>query len=114
MVWLRAILYSAIFVTVFFVAIPGWILGTNGGDEPVGGLSRAAAMLVLAAAVLLLGEAILFASWALVAYAAAFWVAAHLLVLVYEEPTLARRFDDYSAYRASVSRWIPHPARSRT
>jgi len=39
---------------------------------------------------------------------ALFWLAFHLFVLAYEEPTLQRTFGaEYEAYRANVQRWIP-------
>jgi protein-S-isoprenylcysteine O-methyltransferase Ste14 len=41
-------------------------------------------------------------------YAVLFLLAAHVFVVLYEEPTSARRFgDQYTAYKASVRRWIP-------
>jgi len=44
----------------------------------------------------------------LAAYAAAIWLAFHLFVLVYEEPTLRRAFpDDYAPFTAAVPRWLP-------
>jgi protein-S-isoprenylcysteine O-methyltransferase Ste14 len=55
---------------------------------------------------LLLGEAWLFRSIPLVEYASAFFVGAHLFVVLYEEPTLASRFgESYAAYRKRVPRW---------
>ena len=39
---------------------------------------------------------------------ALFWSAAHLYVVLYEEPTLQRTFGAaYVAFRANVPRWIP-------
>lgn len=53
------------------------------------------------------GEALLFASWPLAAYAAAFWLLVHVYVVKREEPALAARFgEDYRAYCATVPRWI--------
>jgi protein-S-isoprenylcysteine O-methyltransferase Ste14 len=64
--------------------------------------------LYVAAVLVLLGQAALYASPALAAYAAVFWVASHLFVVGYEERGLARRFGpDYQAYRAAVPRWVP-------
>ena len=61
------------------------------------------------AAVALGGASLYYGSWALLAYDVAFLVATHLLVVLYEEPTLRRSFGaDYDAYRASVGRWWPH------
>jgi len=43
--------------------------------------------------------------------AAAFWGAAALVVLAFEEPVLRSMFDgDYEQYRAAVPRWIPRLA----
>jgi len=36
------------------------------------------------------------------------WLAFHLFVVGYEEPTLRSKFGaDYDAFRANVPRWIP-------
>ncbi len=52
--------------------------------------------------------AILFADWRLLPYGALFWLAYHLFVLTYEEPTLAATFNAaYERYRANVPRWLP-------
>jgi protein-S-isoprenylcysteine O-methyltransferase Ste14 len=41
-------------------------------------------------------------------YAVLPWLAAHLFVVFYEEPTLRRSFGaEYETYRANVPRWIP-------
>lgn len=56
----------------------------------------------------ILGQALLFGNAALLLYALLVWLAVHLFVVLYEEPTLARTFgDEYAAFRASVPRWIP-------
>ena len=56
----------------------------------------------------ILGQAILFADWRLLPYGALFWLACHLFVLTYEEPTLAATFNAaYERYRANVPRWLP-------
>ena len=36
----------------------------------------------------ILGQALLFGDWRLIAYGAAFWLACHIFVVAYEEPTL--------------------------
>jgi protein-S-isoprenylcysteine O-methyltransferase Ste14 len=55
-----------------------------------------------------LGEAVLFASPWLFGYAAALWVAFHLRVRYYEEPTLRRSFGaTYEEYCRAVPRWVP-------
>lgn len=57
---------------------------------------------------IILGQALLFADVMLLAYGLAFWLACHLFVVSYEEPTLRRSFGaDYDAFRANVPRWIP-------
>jgi len=54
------------------------------------------------------GQAFLLGDTRLFAYAVVPWLAAHLFVLFYEEPTLRRSFPaDYEAYCAHVPRWIP-------
>ena len=57
---------------------------------------------------LVVGQALLFASPWLFLYAAAMAFGFHLFVLLYEEPTLRRRFGaEYEAYCGAVPRWIP-------
>jgi protein-S-isoprenylcysteine O-methyltransferase Ste14 len=56
----------------------------------------------------ILGEALATGSSTLVLYWAAFFAAANLFVLVYEEPTLRRSFGaSYDEYCRQVGRWIP-------
>ena len=55
-----------------------------------------------------LGQALLFASAALLAYAAVLWLGFHLFVVAYEEPTLRARYGaEYEAFRGGVPRWLP-------
>jgi protein-S-isoprenylcysteine O-methyltransferase Ste14 len=62
----------------------------------------------LGAVLALSGAAIFYRSTPLLGYAALFLLAAHLLVVWYEEPTLARLFGaDYALYRMRVGRWLP-------
>jgi protein-S-isoprenylcysteine O-methyltransferase Ste14 len=62
----------------------------------------------LALGLVLGGEAILFQSLRLAAYALLAWLACHLFVVFYEEPTLKRKFGtSYEAYCRAVPRWIP-------
>jgi protein-S-isoprenylcysteine O-methyltransferase Ste14 len=57
---------------------------------------------------LLLGEAAFFESWALLRYAAGFFVTVHLVVVMYEERTLRSTFGaPYDRYCRSVRRWMP-------
>jgi protein-S-isoprenylcysteine O-methyltransferase Ste14 len=54
------------------------------------------------------GQALLFGDERLFVYGALFWLACHLFVVAYEEPTLARTFkDEFERYRANVPRWLP-------
>jgi protein-S-isoprenylcysteine O-methyltransferase Ste14 len=62
----------------------------------------------VAVVAIILGQALLFGAWALVLLGAGFWLACHVFVVAYEEPTLQRTFGaEYEAYRANVPRWIP-------
>ncbi len=55
---------------------------------------------------ILVGEAWLFSSLALLEYAAVVLVLVHLVVVLYEEPALTRKFgESYRSYRAAVPRW---------
>jgi protein-S-isoprenylcysteine O-methyltransferase Ste14 len=57
---------------------------------------------------IILGQALLFGDWRLTLLGALFWLASHLFVIAYEEPTLQRTFGaEYEAYRAHVPRWVP-------
>jgi protein-S-isoprenylcysteine O-methyltransferase Ste14 len=57
---------------------------------------------------IILGQALLFSSWALVAYATIAAIAMVSFVKFHEEPTLARRYGaDYEAYRHAVPGWLP-------
>jgi len=57
---------------------------------------------------ILIGQALLFADAHLLIYALGAWLAAHLFVVFYEEPTLRRSFPgDYAQFTAHVPRWIP-------
>ena len=57
---------------------------------------------------LILAQALLLGSAALFAYGIVIWLAFHLFVLGYEEPTLrrtyAQAYDDYCRF---VPRWLP-------
>jgi protein-S-isoprenylcysteine O-methyltransferase Ste14 len=62
----------------------------------------------LAVVSVVFGQALLFGSRELLGYGALIWIAFHLFVLFYEEPTLRRRYGDaYVAYRSAVPRWWP-------
>ena len=64
----------------------------------------------MAVVVVLLGEAVFFMSQAVLIEATIFFVLANLFVMLYEEPTLRRKFgDSYANYTQTVGRWIPKP-----
>jgi len=57
---------------------------------------------------MVLGQAALFADPWVALYAVAVWLAFHIFVVIYEEPTLRASFpQDYAAFTAVVPRWIP-------
>lgn len=67
----------------------------------------------VAVTTILLGEAIFFASAALLVWTVVAWFLFYLFVVLYEEPTLRRRFGPaYEAYLERVPRWVP--SRPRT
>lgn len=62
----------------------------------------------------LVGEALMFESLTLLAYAALVWLAFHLFVVCYEEPTLKKMFGaTYEEYCRTAPRWIPAVRRRR-
>jgi len=66
----------------------------------------------VAVVALVLAQALVFASPALVAYAAALALAFHAFVVLYEEPTLRRQFGaEYEDYCRRVPRWWPRRPR---
>lgn len=68
----------------------------------------------LGAVVALLGAALVYGSTGLLAYATVFFVLAHVLVVLYEEPTLRRTFGtEYGAYVQQVRRWLPRLQRNQ-
>ena len=57
---------------------------------------------------IILGQALLFSSWAVIAYGLIAAAAMISFVKLYEEPTLARRYGaEYEAYRRAVPGWLP-------
>jgi protein-S-isoprenylcysteine O-methyltransferase Ste14 len=57
---------------------------------------------------ILVGEVVLFQSLRLAAYVLIVWLFFHFFVLLYEEPTLRRKFGpSYEEYLKTVPRWIP-------
>jgi protein-S-isoprenylcysteine O-methyltransferase Ste14 len=62
----------------------------------------------IGAGLALAGASLFYQSLALLLYAVGFFLATHLFVVVYEEPTLRRIFGtDYDSYCRQVSRWRP-------
>jgi protein-S-isoprenylcysteine O-methyltransferase Ste14 len=62
----------------------------------------------VAVVAIVLGQAALFSDWRLFYYGALCWLAFHIFVLGYEEPTLRRTYGaEYEVYQANVPRWIP-------
>lgn len=63
---------------------------------------------------LLFGLALYFRSISIVLMAAILALAVHLLVVLYEEPVLTRKFDGaYETYLAGVRRWLPRAPRAK-
>jgi protein-S-isoprenylcysteine O-methyltransferase Ste14 len=55
-----------------------------------------------------LGQALLFGDAKVLAYGLLLWIAFHLFVRGYEEPTLRRTFgQEYEVFCANVPRWLP-------
>jgi protein-S-isoprenylcysteine O-methyltransferase Ste14 len=62
----------------------------------------------VAVVAVILGQAVLFAHWHLLGYGALLWLFFHIVVIVYEEPTLDQSYGaEYESYRANVPRWFP-------
>ncbi len=62
----------------------------------------------VAVASLILGQALVFGNVQVLIYGLCVWLAMHLFVLLYEEPTLRRTFgQEYTQFCAHVPRWIP-------
>ncbi|HEV8267520.1 MAG TPA: PEMT/PEM2 methyltransferase family protein, partial [Thermoanaerobaculia bacterium] len=56
---------------------------------------------------LLFGAGLVLGSFSIVLLSFFAFAASHLLVILYEEPVLTRRFgESYVRYKASVSRWL--------
>lgn len=62
----------------------------------------------------IMGIAIESASLTVAVYGIVILAAFHVFVVLYEEPSLERRFGaSYVEYRRAVPRWIPRPPRQR-
>jgi protein-S-isoprenylcysteine O-methyltransferase Ste14 len=56
----------------------------------------------------ILGQGLIFGNVRLLEYGGLVWLFFHLVVLIYEEPTLTASFgSDYAAFCTGVPRWIP-------
>jgi protein-S-isoprenylcysteine O-methyltransferase Ste14 len=75
----------------------------------VGGLYRYVRNpMYVALMAMLVGQAMIFASLAVLIYAAAIFLAFHVWTVTFEEPQMRGLFpEDYAAYSAAVPRWIP-------
>ena len=66
----------------------------------------------IGAGMTLAGAALFYESLPIFIYTCLFFLATHLFVVLYEEPTLRRTFgDEYKAYFGRVSRWLPRPSK---
>jgi protein-S-isoprenylcysteine O-methyltransferase Ste14 len=66
----------------------------------------------IGAGITLAGAALFYQSLSIFIYTCLFFLATHLFVVLYEEPTLRRTFgDEYEAYFGRVSRWLPRPSK---
>jgi protein-S-isoprenylcysteine O-methyltransferase Ste14 len=62
----------------------------------------------LAVAAAILGQSLWFGNVRVLVYGFAVWLAFHLFVTAYEEPTLRRTYGhEYEEFCANVPRWIP-------
>lgn len=62
----------------------------------------------IGAIVTMLGVALFYGSLSILTYAAVFFLATHLFVILYEEPVLRQTFgEDYEKYCRRVRRWWP-------
>lgn len=62
----------------------------------------------VAVLVVIIGQGLIFANTRVLEYGALVWLAFHLFVVAYEEPTLHRTFGpEYEAFSRGVPRWIP-------
>lgn len=69
----------------------------------------------LAVITILLGEAMFYGSAALLAWTVVAWILFNFFVVLYEEPSLRRRFGPaYEAYLEQVPRWLPRRPRVET
>ncbi len=58
----------------------------------------------VAVVAIVLGQAVLLGDWRLIVYGALFWLAFHLFVVAYEEPTLEQTFEESTRLSVPTSR----------
>ena len=57
---------------------------------------------------MIVGQVLLFSDLGVLVWAVVAWLAMHVFVVTYEEPTLEQRYGaQYAKFRAEVPRWIP-------
>jgi protein-S-isoprenylcysteine O-methyltransferase Ste14 len=57
---------------------------------------------------LILGQSLFFGDVRVCAYGLFRWLAMHIFVIIYEEPTLQKTFGaEYTAFRQHIPRWLP-------
>src|SRR5258705_2764442 len=62
----------------------------------------------VAVVAIILGQAVLMGDWRLIVYVPLLWLAFHVFLLAYVEPTLYRTSGrEHEAFRPAVPRWIP-------
>lgn len=62
----------------------------------------------IAVVAVIFGQALLFGDWRLLWYGALLLLFFHVVVVMYEEPTLKQTFGtEYESFRTNVPRWIP-------
>ncbi len=62
----------------------------------------------VAVVAIIMGQGLVFGNMRVLAYGAVVWLAFHLFVVAYEEPTLQAVYGtEYERFRAGVPRWIP-------
>lgn len=62
----------------------------------------------VAVVAVILGQSLVFGNVRVLGYAALVWLAFHLFVLAYEEPTLRKKYgEEYGTFCTHVPRWMP-------
>ncbi len=114
--WVPGVLLVGLAVSLYVSCAAAFVSAGRGTPVPIDPPRRLVVQgfyrhtrnpMYLAVLTLLVGEALLFASGALLAYAAIVFAAFHLFVIFYEEPTLRRSFGEaYERYSRAVPRWL--------